>query len=181
MADVNFDLYDYALNLDTDSVVLLPLLDNKLTSFEGVSFDPVLDIHVIKDRDYEAILDEYEVPEVTEDLIRDFFVARCNKSACFSTPIISDKGYQLIWETLVDAGFSDKDMIEQMPRILITWHEDEPKDILYDADLYDEDADTRDSNQLTSDAIDYIMADDFKSYYDCYTVNDKEVILYSAS
>lgn len=180
--------FNWLLNTDSQEVHYMPVENPHIAKLNVVQMDDSVRMLTVNQKGFDAIvevlLNELEYPEVTDDeLTQDYFTMRCNEESGYGTPRLSNKAYDLIYEYLLDSGFTISDMLKQMHRILITWHEDTPVDILFDADKYEYDnpEESRTAEELLDDAMDVVFNDDFKTFYDSYEVDDNTVILYSAS
>lgn len=186
MTQVN-ETSNWVLNTDSQEVYFLPINAKQVADLNVVSMNDELEIFVVNEDGFESVVDvlrdKLNYPETPDELTESYFVMRCNQASGYGTPILSDKAYRIIYGYLVDSGFTITDMIKQMHRVVMTWHEDTPIDILFDADKYsyDNPEESRTDDELLNQAIDVICEDDFKTFYDSYDNDGQDVILYSAS
>ena len=164
------------LNVWNNEIVMLPL-QNALVIMQArtMKIDD-FDLLGIEDADYVELTEELSLPELTGNETRDYFVKRCNEAAGYGTPMLSDKGYEQLFDVLLDAGFDIKTMMQQLARIINTWHEGTPEDILDNLDIEHDDMDADDK---LSAAINAIHDNDHMSYDAHYIANDVDTILYT--
>ncbi len=164
------------LNTWNNEVVMLPLdnptviMQAKTIKIEG------FELLGIDDNDYDELVAELELPELTGDETKDYFVKRCNAVAGYGTPMLSDHGYGEVFGILTDAGFNIKTMMEELHRIINTWHEGTPDDILHNLDINQDNMD--DSDKLGA-AITAVMDHDHMGYECEYELEGVATILYS--
>ena len=164
------------LNVWNNEIVMLPL-ENALviTQARTMKLDD-FDLLGIENADYTELTEELDLPELTGNETRDYFVKRCNESSGYGTPVLSDKGYEQLFDVLLDAGFNIRTMMEQLARIINTWHEGTPEYILDDLDI--DYSDMSDDDKLWA-AINAIHDNDHMSYNAHYEANGENTILYS--
>ena len=164
------------LNEFDDEIVLLPVenpeVAAQLKSIEG------FDLKVIEGRDYNDLAEKLELPELTGNEARDYFVAKCNEAAGYGTPVLADVGYEYVYGLLRDSGDSLQSMIDNLSRVIMTWHQADAEHVLGECDV---DFDDMPDDEKVSAAIDAIMENDFMSYETTYDINGETLILYSAS
>lgn len=170
------------MNLGSDELVLIPL-DNFIVTKQGnIRHDEMLNMMVIDGSSYNDLESTLSLPEITEDESKAYFIKRCNDASGYGCAPLSDKAYGIIYNELVDAGDSLKLMLDNMGRILNSFHEDRPEDILSEVDLYEYGGDDqRSGSELLGDALDSVHSNDFQTYYADYMNGDVQVILYSGS
>ena len=164
------------LNVWNNEIVMLPLQNALVIKQARTKRIDDFELLVIENADYVELTEELSLPELTGDETRDYFVKRCNDSAGYGTPMLSDKGYQQVFELLIDAGWNIKTMMQQLPKIINTWHEGTPEDILDDLDI--EHSEIDDDDKLSA-AINAIHDNDHMSYDAHYIANDVDTILYT--
>ena len=178
---------DWLLNVDSQEVYYMPVKEAEIAKLGVINMDDELRVLTVNQDGFDSITDvllnKMNFPEIGDELTQDYFSMRCVEASGYGTPSLSNKAYDLIYEYLADSGFTISDMLKQMHRILITWHEDTPVDILFNADKYEYDnpEDTRTDEELLEEAMDIVFNDDFKTFYDSYDAYGDTVILYSAS
>lgn len=164
------------LNVWNNEIVMLPL-ENALVTMQArtMKLDD-FDLLGIENADYMELAEQLSLPELTGDETKEYFVKRCNKAAGYGTPMLSDKGYEQLFDILLDAGFNIRTMVEQLARIINTWHEATPEDILDDLDI---DYSQMDDSDKLGAAINAIHDNDHMSFNAHYEANGEDTILYS--
>lgn len=170
------------INLGLDEMVLIPLQNALVVQQANIRHDDILNMMVIDGASYNELQSTLSLPAASEDEVKNYFIKCCNDAIGYGYPTLSDKAYGIIYNEQVDAGDSIKSMITNLGRILTSYHEDEPKHILSNADLYKlgDESDKRSDDEFLAAAISSIAESDYQSYLADYMNGDVQVILYSA-
>lgn len=118
------------LNIDTCSIVLLPLSHKKVLEQGGIFHHLSTNIPAINGEDYEKLAAALGLDPVVSGLTRSYFVDRCVAFIGDDKPVVSQKGYGVVFDLLHDAGFNIKQMLERLDFIIYSWREESEEDVI---------------------------------------------------
>lgn len=166
------------MTYETKQIVLLPLTNFLVIHQGNIRHDEALGMMVIDQSSYDELKGELCLNKVGEEVAKDFFIKRCNDASGYGNPVISDTGYGAIYDDLIDSGDNIESMLKNLNRVLTTYREATPVNILQDADV-DTDKDAATDAELLTLAINTISENDHQSYIADYVNKNEQVVLYS--
>lgn len=168
----------FALNTTYDEIVVLPV-DNALMLQQGKAYyDDGLEITVIDNDSYEELRSALSLPEIDEDMQKQFIVHRLDTASGYGTPMVSNDGWQTIYDHLRWCDWTPQSILKGLPRIIMSYHEADAFDVLSDADI---DFENLSPEQAEIKAMEVLEKDEYKTVLDTYDSDDGKIFVYSAS
>ena len=161
------------LNSYDEELIFLDLNHPVVSSKASITHDDDLGMQVISN--YRDIEDELDLGYADEDMIKAYFVERCNKASGYGTEFLDDQGYEYLYGMLKEASFTFKSLIKALPGVVTEWRQSSAEDVLDDLDV---DHSEIAENDKLDHAVGAIHESDSMGYETTYTVEGKTLILH---
>ena len=138
----------------------------------------MLNASTITNNDYQYIASELNIDKVDDKLVQSYFVKKCREAASKQTGFINDKGYTYIYISLKGTSYNFKELIEEIPRIISTWYEGTPEEVLDELSI---DHSNLLQESKHSCAWSALNNNKFKSFETSYIVDGQMKMLYRNS
>lgn len=117
------------LNTDTKRIVMLPLSNKVVIDQGSIIHHLSCNIPAIDDASYQVLIEQLGLPVVDDKVTSNYFVDRCIAVECDDKPVVSRKGYELIFDIL-SKSMDIKSMLEDLSGIVLDWEEEDTEQVL---------------------------------------------------
>lgn len=118
------------LNTDTKRIVMLPLSDKVVIEQGFIVHQLSCNIAGIDDVSYQVLVERLGLPVTDVNKVTsNYFVDRCIAVECDNKPVVSRKGYGLVFDIL-SQGMDIKSMLEDLDGIVLDWEEENTEQVL---------------------------------------------------